>query len=144
MRLLLLGLSLALAACAGIETDLTCEDCFEVQVIRIIDGDTLDTSRGVIRLYGVDTPEVGQPCESEATKRLRDLAGDTIRIEVGPRTTDQYGQMLAYVYTEDGTSIDEALVREGLAEAGTQDGQHRDLLLMMERDARMQSVGCLW
>ena len=49
----MLGLFLAVA-CAGIETNLRCEDCFEVQVDRIIDGDTLDTSRGVIRLYGAD------------------------------------------------------------------------------------------
>ena len=71
----MIGLFLAVA-CAGIETNLRCEDCFEDQVIRIIDGDTLDTSRGVIRLYGVDTPEVGQRCSTEATQRLRKLAGD--------------------------------------------------------------------
>ena len=28
---------------------------------------------------------------------MEDLAGDAIRIEVGPRTTNQYGRMLAYV-----------------------------------------------
>ena len=50
----MLSFFIALTACAGIETNLRCEDCFEVQVSRIIDGDTLDTSRGMIRLYGVD------------------------------------------------------------------------------------------
>ena len=88
-----------------------------VTVERIIDGDTLDTSRGVIRLYGVDTPEVGQKCDREATERLRDLADNTLRIDVGPRTSAQYGRMLAYVYTQEGVSIDEALIREGLATA---------------------------
>ena len=72
----MIGLFLAVA-CAGIETNLRCEDCFEVQVTRIIDGDTLDTFRGVIRLYGADTPEIGQRCTSKATERLRDLAHDT-------------------------------------------------------------------
>ena len=118
-----------------------CDDCFEVQVIRIIDGDTLDTSRGVIRIYGVDTPEVGQRCASEATKRLKDLAGNTIRIEVGPRTADQYGRMLAYVYTVEGASIDAVLISEGLAMAWTRDGQHRDYLVGLEREARMQGAG---
>ena len=132
MRILVLGLFLVVA-CAGIETNLRCEDCFEVRVDRVIDGDTLDTSRGVIRLYGVDTPEVGQRCASQATERLRDLADDTIRIEVGPRTSDQYGRMLAYVYTHDGISIDEVLIREGLATAWTRDGQHRDRLVGLER-----------
>ena len=110
MRLLVLGLLLVVAACAGIETNLRCEDCFEVQVTRIIDGDTLDTSRSVIRRYGVGYTRSWSEAR-EATERLRDLADDTIRIEVGPRTADQYGRMLAYVYTQDGISIDEALIR---------------------------------
>ena len=143
MRLLVLSLFLVVA-CAGIEATLRCEDCFEVQVDRVIDGDTLDTPRGVIRLYGVDTPERGQRCASKATERLRDLADDTIRIQVGPRTTDQYGRMLAYVYTEDGISIDEALIREGLATAWTRDGQHRDHLVRVENDARRKYAGCMW
>ena len=148
MKLLLLGLFLAFAACTGNGTEfqgtiLRCDGCPTARVVRIIDGDTLDTSRGRIRLFGVDTPEVGQPCASEATKRLRDLAGDTIRIEVGPRTADQYGRMLAYAYTEDGISIDEALIREGLAGAWMRDGQHQDYLVGLEREAREQEVGCL-
>ena len=51
MRLLALSLFFALAACGGIETNLTCEGCFEVQVVRIIGVDTLDTSKGHIRLF---------------------------------------------------------------------------------------------
>ena len=142
---MLLGLFFLFAACGGLdETKLRCEDCFEVQVVRVIDGDTLDTSRDVIRLYGVDAPEVGENCVSAATKRLRSLAGDAIRIEAGPRTTDQYGRFLAYVYTEDGASIDEVLIREGLATAWTQDGQHRDYLVGLEREAQGQGAGCLW
>ncbi len=145
MRLILLGLFLSLAACGGLdETNLRCKDCFEVQVVRIIDGDTLDTSRDVIRLYGVDAPERGQNCASEATKRLRNLAGNTIRIEAGPRTIDRFGRLLVYLYTEDGASIDEVLIREGLATAWTPDGQHRDYLVGLEKEARSQGTGCLW
>ncbi|MDA1128794.1 MAG: thermonuclease family protein [Chloroflexi bacterium] len=145
MRLLALSLFFALTACAGVnKTNISCEDCFEVQVIRVIDGGTLDTSRGVVRLYGVDTPEGGQPCASESTKRLRELAGDTIRLEVGTRTIDQYGRMLAYVYSQDGISIDEVLIREGMTEAWTRDGQHRDYLVGLEQDAKRQEAGCLW
>ena len=138
----MLGLVLTVA-CGGIETNLRCENCFKVRVVRIIDGDTLDTSRGVIRLYGVDTPVVGQRCSKEATERFRDLAGDTIRIKVGPRTADQYGRMLAYVYTQDGISIDEVLIREALATAWKRDGQHRDYLVGLEREAQKQGARCL-
>ena len=52
--------------------------------------------------------------------------------------------MLAYVYTQDGISIDEVLIREGLATAWTREGQHRDYLVGLERDAKIQAVGCLY
>ena len=136
---------LAAAACAGIrETVLRCDDCFETPVIRVIDGDSLDTGRGIVRLFGADTPESGQPCYSKATKKLRKLAGRSIRLQLGPRVTDQYGRLLAYAYTDDGLSIDEILIREGLATAWTRDGQHRDYLVGLERETRQRSAGCLW
>ncbi len=37
------------------------------------------------------------------------------------------------MYAEDGISIDEALIREGLATAWTRDGQHRAYLVDLER-----------
>ena len=52
--------------------------------------------------------------------------------------------MLAYVYTQDGISIYEALIREGLATAWTRDGRHRDYLVGLEREAERQESGCLW
>ncbi len=145
MRLVVIASLVALAACSGIEeTILRCDDCFEITVDRVIDGDSLDTGRGLLRLYGADTPERGQPCYSKATQRMRQLAGDSIRIQFGPRATDQYGRLLAYAYTDDGLSIDEILIREGLATAWTRDGQHRDLLVGLEREARRKEAGCLW
>ena len=41
-------------------------------------------------------------------------------------------------------SIDETLIREGLGRAWTKDGQHRDLLLELEKEARRSRTGCLW
>ena len=67
-----------------------------------------------------------------------------VRVETGPRETDRYGRMLYYVYTENGASIGAALVREGLARAWTRDGQHRDTLVQMERDAHGSRTRCIW
>ncbi len=67
------------------------------KVTRVIDGEELR-----IRLYGVDSPEKGEPCFEEATDRLRELAGDEVRVELGPRSQDRYGRLLYYVYTQDG------------------------------------------
>ena len=49
--------------------------------------------------------------------------------------------MLAYVYTQNGISIDEVLIREGLATAWTRDGQHRDYLVGLEREAQDNGQG---
>ena len=128
----------------GCETDLCCRHCDTLVVLQTIDGDTFDTKLGRVRLYGADTPEAGEPCFRQATKRLVELARTTVRVESGPRTHDPYGRLLFYVYTEDGDSIDETLVGEGLALAWKQDGQHVDRLVGQEMDARRQGTGCLW
>jgi endonuclease YncB( thermonuclease family) len=128
----------------GCDTELCCEDCDELSVSRVIDGDTFVSNGGRIRNYGIDAPEVGRRCAGEATARLRGLAGDTVRVEPGPRSRDSFGRLLYYVYTESGESIDETLIREGLAVAWTRDGQHRDYLVVLETQARQDGSGCLW
>ena len=120
----------------------------EAQVVRVIDGDTLDVliagTKHRVRLFGVDTPERGERCYEEATERTRELSGEMVQIEYGPRSEDRYGRLLFYLYTRTGESIDATLIREGLATAWTRDGQYRDLLVNLEQEARSQASGCLW
>jgi endonuclease YncB( thermonuclease family) len=125
-------------------TTISCADCSLIPVDRVIDGDTFDSSYSRVHLYGVDAPERGDQCFSEATDRLRALAGDAVRVELGPRKRDSFGRVLAYVYTKTGNSVDETLVRDGLAWALTNDGQHYDSLVAAARGARQGGVGCLW
>lgn len=99
-------------------------------VSRVIDGDTFVSNGGRIREYGIDAPEVGRRCAGEATARLRGIAGDTVRVEPGPRSKDPYGRLLYYVYTESSVSIDETLVR--------------DYLVGLETQASRDGSGCLW
>lgn len=128
----------------GPDGPLRCLDCEPVYpVSRIIDGDTFDISVGRVRIYGIDTPERDEACYDEATHRLAQLAEDGVRVEAGPRPTGGFGRLLFYVYTQDGRSIDEILITEGLAEAVVRDGQHRDFLVSMERKAKAGGVGCL-
>lgn len=146
VRVSIVVISVLIAACsASVDaTILTCDDCTRVRVNRVIDGDTFDSPSGRIRLFGVDTPERSESCASEAASRLRDLAGGSVRLEDGPRLADRFGRRLAYVYTGGGLNIDEILVREGLAEAWTGDGQHRDFLVELERTTREAESECLW
>ena len=95
-------------------------------------------------MFGVDTPERGEPCYQEAIKRTRQLSGEIVQVESGPRSEDRYGRLLFYIYTRTGESIDATLIQEGLATAWTRDGQYRDLLVGLEQEARRQSSGCIW
>ncbi len=126
------------------QTAFCCPQCEMTTVSGIVDGDTFESPQGTVRLFGVDAPEIGQPCYDEATARLRRLAAASARVEQGPRARDSYGRLLYYVYTESGQSIDDTLIREGLGRAWTKDGQHAEALIVREEEGRQSHVGCLW
>ena len=118
-----------------------------VRVERVIDGDTLVVSSAGtslrVRVFGVAAPEVGQRCGSEATARLRALAGDEVRLATDRRQQDAFGRELRYLFTPTGRSIDAALIAEGAAAAWKDDGRFRDTLRTIEAEARRGHVGCL-
>jgi len=126
------------------QTTIYCPDCQLVDVTGIVDGDTIDTSIGRVRFFGVDTPERGDVCFTEATEFTRLLVGNQVRLEDGPRLEDAYGRRLAYVFDSSGNSIDVQLIAGGFAKAWTRDGQHRDVLVELEESAKANRAGCLW
>jgi micrococcal nuclease len=100
---------------------------FRAFVTRIIDGDTLHIllhgREQTVRLLLVDTPETHkpntpvQPLGPEAEAFTRCMAeGKHVEIErdIGGDARDKYGRLLYYVYV-DGISIQEELLRHGLA-----------------------------
>ncbi|MGW0778792.1 thermonuclease family protein [Streptomyces sp. NPDC002835] len=100
-----------------------------VVVLRIIDGDTLEV-RGDgrvlpkdtvarVRLLEIDTPERGACFADDATARTTTLLppGSRIRAERDVELTDPYDRYLLYVWNEQGTFVNESLVRSGHAEA---------------------------
>lgn len=107
-------------------------DAQAVRVAKVVDGDTLrvtaaddggPVARGVeerVRLLLVDTPEVAGDDEcfgAEATDALRRLAPEGATVFVAPdeRLRDRYDRLLLYVWTADGTFVNEALARDGFA-----------------------------
>jgi micrococcal nuclease len=117
-------------------------------VTHIVDGDTfdvvLDGTEHRVRIFGVDTPERGEPCFSEATALLRTLASDEVFLHTDVRKVDRNGRLLRYVYREDGLSIDAVLIAAGVAHAWTDDGALREALVAVEAGARSTRAGCLW
>ncbi len=119
-----------------------------VDVVKIVDGDTIDVRAAQtelrVRFYGVDTPERGDRCFSEATERTRALVGTRVQLISDARLQDSFKRELRYVYTATGESIDAALIREGLALAWREDGAQRTALIALEEGARASKTGCLW
>jgi micrococcal nuclease len=87
------------------------------------DGDTLFLDDGrKVRLLGIDTPEVGEHAEcygEAATALLRSLLpeGTNVRVLADVQPLDQYGRSLLFIYTDDATLINLAMLEAGAAEA---------------------------
>jgi endonuclease YncB( thermonuclease family) len=66
-----------------------------------------------IRLYGIDAPDIGQPFDKRAKQFTSDMvSGRTVEVET--KNKDQDGRTVGIV-TVDGKSLNEALIRNGLA-----------------------------
>jgi micrococcal nuclease len=117
----ILFLSLLLSGCAK-------------TVVRIVDGDTIVLSNGnKIRLIGVDTPEshynkkierdvVRSKCKADDIIKMGAqsadylsnlLLGNKIRLKYDNQRKDMYGRSLGYVFTKDGTFINEKIIADG-------------------------------
>ena len=90
----------------------------EGEVIEVFDGDTiLVLSEGEevkVRLYCIDAPELLQPYGRTAKDFLsRLLLGKNVKVK--ERGTDQYGRVLGEVFLNGGISVNEELVKSGMA-----------------------------
>jgi micrococcal nuclease len=123
-------------------------DLQPAEVERVIDGDTIDvTIDGTlwrVRYFGVDTPERGDRCFREATDRNTQLIGEEVLLLPDQRDEDEFGRLLRYVFTGDGTSVDATLVAEGFGYAWTRDGRYKDEIIRLEDEAEAAGRGCLW
>lgn len=99
---------------------------YQAKIERWIDGDTVDmtvdlgfrmSSTTRFRLYGVDTPERGQPNYAEARLFASNCApiGDVVAIETF-KDPDKYGRWLVNITCpHSGHTINDELITAGLA-----------------------------
>lgn len=128
------------------------------EVIRVIDGDTVEVvvngKKESIRLIGVDTPEVHDPRKpvqcfgKEAWDKAKELLhGKQVRLEsdASQGDRDKYNRLLRYVFLEDGTFVNKALVSQGYAHEYTYriPYTYQIEFQQAENDAREQKKG-LW
>lgn len=93
---------------------------FQARCINIADGDTVtvltdDKKQIKIRLYGIDSPESGQPFGANAKRQMADMCGNR-DVEIREMDTDRYGRMVALITpVSGGPSLNEVMVSSGLA-----------------------------
>ena len=118
------------------------------KVVRILDGDTIDVEINGqvfrVRYIGINTPEKGRPCFTEATTANVGLVyNQTVRLVKDVSETDQYNRLLRYVYEGD-VFVNAALVKQGYAEAVEYppDTTQATYLESLEAEARAAGRGC--
>ena len=93
-------------------------------VVSITDGDTVRIQYGSggtsepVRLIGIDAPEIGACLADAATAALSELLADfEIYLTTDVSDRDRFDRLLRYLWLEDGTLVNEAMVARGLARA---------------------------
>lgn len=94
-------------------------------VEKVVDGDTIIVKGGGrVRLLGINTPEIAhrqhaaEPLGDRAHQRLEQLLRDKkVYLEFDQQRRDRFKRLLAHITLEDGSNINEQLLREGLARA---------------------------
>lgn len=132
------------------------------EVVRVIDGDTIEIKGGVkIRYIGINTPESVAPGKKvecfakEAAQKNKELVlGKKVFLEKDVSETDKYGRLLRYVYVvgdnsaesdEKSLFINDYLVKYGYAQVSTYppDVRYQDKFLESQRYAAENRLG-LW
>lgn len=84
-------------------------------VTRVIDGDTIEIETGErVRLTCIDTPETYEEKYKEAKDYLIELIlNKEVKLVKDVSETGKYGRLIRYIYLEDGTFVNELIVRNG-------------------------------
>jgi endonuclease YncB( thermonuclease family) len=95
-----------------------------------------------VRLHGVDTPEKAQAFGTQAQKFTSDLAFQR-DVTVDVHTTDRYSRLVGEGLLPDGRSLNQELVKAGMAWWYRQHAPNDTTLAQLEAEARTAKRG-LW
>ena len=122
------------------------------QVVRVIDGDTIEIASGEhVRYLAIDTPQTVHPEKpvqcygKEASDRNKELVeGRKVKLLREGEDKDKFGRLLRYVFA-DGILVNAELVWEGYAYAKSYDIEPSlyQVMVQLERSAREAKRG-LW
>jgi len=122
-----------------------------------VDGDTFWLDDGCdgakIRFIGMDAPESRnmfkikeEPYGKESTKYLHQLiVNQKVRVEFDVQKKDRYNRILAYCFLQDGTFLNDIMVKSGYALVDTHPPniKYQDLFIKSQKYARQNNLG-IW
>lgn len=127
-------------------------------VVGVFDGDTIevrfesDGREARVRYIGIDAPETNDPTVGEQPYSLDSwianqqlVEGKSVYLESGLSERDDSGQLLRYVWNENGVLVNASMVSLGLAEAVSipPDVKYAESLQLLEAVARAERLG-MW
>ncbi|MBR9704662.1 thermonuclease family protein [Candidatus Pacearchaeota archaeon] len=112
-------------------------------LIRVIDGDTIETDIGNIRLLGLNTPEKNKYLYQEAKNYLKKYENQTVQLLRDKTDIDKYNRKLRYLYINN-TLINIKIVEYGFATTFMINNlKYKDKLIRAESSAKENNLG-LW
>ena len=94
-------------------------DLIPAKIVRVIDGDSVHVKKNesdyfVVRLFGIDAPELDQRFGRRSKKYLEKLTlNQSVKIQLF--TKDNYGRQLALIFDKAGRNINLEMVQSGYA-----------------------------
>ncbi len=122
------------------------DDLIAVRVVGVADGDniivlTASNKRIIIKLGGIDCPEIGQAFAQEALQFTSDQClGKTVKYRIFG--IDIYNRIIATVYLEDGRELNLEIIKAGFAWHYKRYSDRQDYA-EAEKQARNAGIG-LW
>lgn len=116
------------------------------QILEVIDGNTLKVSTieddtFIVKLKGVDAPELGQEFAQESLTHLQELVTNkNVLVEYSGK--DRWGNRLVYVTTKNGKSINEMMIKDGYGWVDRFFLNQSELLALQDQ-AKLKNAG-LW
>ncbi len=140
-----LALMTVLLLTVQVFTPALCEE-YKAKVIYVKDGDSLtvlrNKSKEKVILYGIDCPELKQDFGQEAYKYTEQhINGKTVSVD--EKGTDSYGRVVAEIFLPDGSSLNQELVKSGLAWWSDKYAAGDKTLKKYQENARSSKLG-LW
>jgi len=120
-------------------------EVYQAKVIQVSEGDILKVKRGKrsirIKLYGIDSPELKQPYGNTAKKYTSKLCLNKM-VKVKVLSKDKFGRTVAEVVVDNGTSLNQEMVKHGFAWY-YQGGGVDETMAKLEKEAKSDLRG-LW